>query len=202
MSTRSGPFRVEVVCTANICRSPYVAASLGAGLDAIAPGAFEVLSSGTLALAGRPPDPGTRRVARERGLVLSGMRATQITPARLSGADLILVMDKDHRQSVIDEFPGAARRTFLLKEFARLLQVLDAENSWTRRLHGVEGDVRARWRRVIEIAIKERERLSAYSDVLEDPFRQGDEAFEVMATEADAAVAAIVELQGRLFPEG
>ena len=54
----------------------------------------------------------------------------------------------------------------------------------------------------IEIAIKERERLSAYSDVLEDPFRQGDEAFEVMATEADAAVAAIVELQGRLFPEG
>ena len=55
---------------------------------------------------------------------------------------------------------------------------------------------------MIEVAIKERERLSADSDVLEDPFRQGDEAFEVMATEADAAVAAIVELQGRLFPEG
>lgn len=201
MSVRSGPFRIEVVCTANICRSPYVHVRLADTLDRLAPGEFEVLSSGTLALAGTPPDPGTRRVARERGHTLSGMRAQQTTPVRLAEADLILVMDKEQRQTVIDEYPGAARRTFLFKELARLVTVLGAEQSWPHRLAGVGAgetgadQVRARWRKVVAAAMAQRERLGSDGDELDDPFRQGPEAFARMAAEADAAVATLVALE-------
>ncbi len=55
----SGPVRLLTVCTGNVCRSPYAAALLGAGLDWARPGAFRVASAGTPALVGRPVDAGS-----------------------------------------------------------------------------------------------------------------------------------------------
>ncbi len=201
MVVRQGPVRFEIVCTGNICRSPFVHMVLADALDRIAPGQFEVASSGTHALAGTPPDNGTRAMVRERGLSLTGYRAAQITPMRLEQADVILVMDKDQRQHVIDEHAGAARRTFLLKEAARLIEALDREQPWERRLARVaDRSTRGLWRDVVGVLAGERERLRAADDrdLLADPFRQGHEAFVLMAEEASAAVATLVALQSRL----
>ncbi|MCA0322713.1 MAG: hypothetical protein LCH60_09100 [Actinobacteria bacterium] len=43
-----------------------------------------------------------------------------------------------------------------------------------------------------------RERLRGPDDELSDPYRQGPQAFEKMADEADAAIAAIVEIASLL----
>lgn len=198
MSLPPQPVRVEVVCTANICRSPFVALLLGHHLDEVSPGEFDIRSSGTLALAGTPADGGSRRVARDRGLSLRDSRAVQTTPAALAESDLILVMDKNHRQTVIDEYPGAIRRTFLLKEFARLLGDLDAQQPWEARLGSLrDRSAWTRWRFLVRSCAAVREQWRAEDDELDDPFTHGLRAFEAMAREVDTAVATIVDVERR-----
>lgn len=201
MVVRQGPVRFEIVCTGNICRSPFVHVVLADALDRLAPGEFEVASSGTHALAGTPPERSTRAMVRERDLALTGYRASQTTPARLERADLILVMDKAQRQDVIDEFAGAVRRTFLLKEAARLIDALDRETPWEARTIAFgTGSARSRWLQVTRVLSAERERLRVNGDldVLADPFRAGHQAFVTMATEAEAAVDTLVHLEARM----
>lgn len=199
MVVRQGPVRFEIVCTGNICRSPYVHVVLQSALDALAPGDFTVTSSGTHALAGTPPEPGTRRAVIERGLSISGYRASQTTPQALSAADVVLVMDKDQRQHVIDEAPSVAKRTFLLKELTRLIRELDSEQPWEQRLRSLsDRSPRGRWAAVVRVLTRERERLRGDNDILADPFRLGHQAFVLMANEAGQAVDEIVAFEARL----
>lgn len=199
MAGRQGPVRFEIVCTGNICRSPFLHAVLRDAFDQIAPGEFEMQSSGTHALSGAPVHHETKARLRGHGLTLSGYRATQLNPARLLSADVILVMDKEQREHVIDEEPGVARRIFLVKELARLITELDAELPWTERLATQSSaDARERWRVITRTAAQARERLRNDDDVLADPFKQGPEAFALMDREASAAVRTITGLEGRL----
>lgn len=196
MSGRLGPVRFEVVCTGNICRSPFVHVLLADALERVSPGEFLVSSSGTHALAGNPPDGGVRAQARQRGLSLSEHRAMQTTPAALADADIVLVMEKKHRQAVIDESPAAAPRTFLLKEFASLLADLDAQRPWQQRLaDSIHATTRSRWRTALRTMGAVRESRRRDDDELDDPFGRHDGAFEVMADEAERAVQAIVAFE-------
>lgn len=193
--------RIEVICTANICRSPFVAQVLGHELEQVSPGDYAVTGSGTLALTGSAPSPEVRELARQRGLSLRGLRATQTTPALLSRADLILVMAQEHRELVIDEYPGAARRTFLLKELARLLEDLDAEQPWTTRLAGLsDQSARGRWTQAVRTLARARDQRRGDDDELADPYRKGQAAFDLMAVEAVAAIERIVAFAARTGP--
>lgn len=198
MRSGSEPFRIEVVCTANICRSPYVHVRLADELDRVSPGGFEVTGSGTLAMEGVPADPGSRAMAREHGLSLRGYRSQRITSAAVTRADLLLVMTSEHRATVIDEWPAARPRTLLLRELARLIEALGRATPWRERLAGrVDGTARSRWSAIVGTVVDTRDRLRGDDD-LADPYRRGMGAFVTMAAQADAAISAIVALEAEL----
>ncbi len=112
-------FSVLVVCTANLCRSPSAAAMLRAGLP---PGSgVAVTSAGTSATPGQEVPPLLVRELARRGVDVADHRSRQLSAEQVSAADLVLVATRAHRAVVVGAVPGALRRTFTLREMARLL---------------------------------------------------------------------------------
>jgi len=116
-------YRVLMVCTGNICRSPAAAA----WLRALADQSVVVASGGTAAVVGAPVQPSMAGLMQRAGLRVDGFAARQVTPEVIRQADLVLGMTTDHRRWVVHRVPTAVRRTFTLIEFARLAQLVDAD---------------------------------------------------------------------------
>jgi len=107
--------RVLIVCTGNTCRSPLAAVAL---LDELGPdrGRVEVSSAGTAAWEGQPASATTIELAALEGIDLKSHRSRRVTPALARGADLILVMEREHARAV--QALGADQtRTHVLSEW-------------------------------------------------------------------------------------
>lgn len=119
--------RVLTVCTGNICRSPMAERLLRAGLterfgdDAAQ---VEVTSAGTGALVGRPMAVHAAQQLRGLGGDGEGFEARAIQAELVAQADLVLAMTREHRSLVVRLHPGATRRTFTLRELARLVSMV------------------------------------------------------------------------------
>lgn len=110
------PFAVLLVCTGNTCRSP-----MGEGiLRSLVPSgsAVSVLSAGTGGPAGMPATDLAREVCASRGIDISGHLSRSVDQELIDDADLILAMTRWHADHIASTYPGAARRTFTLSEFA------------------------------------------------------------------------------------
>jgi len=113
------PWRVLVICTANVCRSPIAERVLQRRLDAAAIPAV-VRSAGTH--GGRlRPHLDTIRAAREVGVEISDHVSRQVTPDLVAsdGADLVVTMTREHLRDVVGHTPAAWPRSFTLKEIVR-----------------------------------------------------------------------------------
>ncbi|MHC6593039.1 arsenate reductase/protein-tyrosine-phosphatase family protein [Arthrobacter sp. C152] len=121
----SAPVRILTVCTGNICRSPVAERLLQAGLNQAVPGGFEVASAGTRALVGEPMQPLSADIVRTFGGDPEGFAARQLTPKILRDVDLVLTMTAGHRGEVLQLDASLLKRTFTIREFARMLDVLD-----------------------------------------------------------------------------
>jgi low molecular weight protein-tyrosine phosphatase len=109
---------ILVVCSANQCRSPLVAALLREqlttrGLD------IPVVSAGTRAYDGATATDPTRDVARRRGLDLSSHRSAVLEESLARHADLIVALERAHVRDIVALEPRAWPRTFTLKELVR-----------------------------------------------------------------------------------
>ncbi|MCG5514347.1 low molecular weight protein-tyrosine-phosphatase [Ectothiorhodospira shaposhnikovii] len=102
-----------ILCTGNICRSPFAEACLRQQLET-AGRDVRVESAGIGALVGHPADEITRRLAADQGLSLEEHRAVQVTEDHVRRADLILVMEPVHRQYLLELSPSARGKVFLL----------------------------------------------------------------------------------------
>lgn len=100
------------VCTGNICRSPVAEAALRAALPDIA-----VTSAGLHALVGRDIDSESATAASEQGIPLSHHAARQFSAELGEQAELILVMDQDHRNEITRRWPQFSGKTMLLGHF-------------------------------------------------------------------------------------
>ena len=95
---RKSPFRVLMVCTGNICRSPTAHGVLekmvaDAGLAAL----IQVDSAGTHSYhVGEAPDGRSQQHALRRGYDLSQQRARQLMAQDFDDFDLVLVMDSSN----------------------------------------------------------------------------------------------------------
>ena len=106
--------RILVVCTGNICRSPMAEFLLRQRLDQVADLNVEVRSVGTGALVDHPAEETTSAMMQIKGLDLATHRARQLTTEFSYWAELILVMEKHHRDAVMEMDPTARGKTFLL----------------------------------------------------------------------------------------
>jgi protein-tyrosine-phosphatase len=108
---------VLFVCTANICRSPIASALFQARLDQKGEGqGWRVESAGTWALEEEPAAEKSVMLLGERGLDLRTHRSRSVTRELLRRFDLILTMERGHKEALQAEFPEVAPRTFLITE--------------------------------------------------------------------------------------
>ncbi|MGD0882731.1 MAG: low molecular weight protein-tyrosine-phosphatase [Acidimicrobiales bacterium] len=102
------PLRVIFVCTGNICRSPMgdvVLRQLAAGRrfedGTTLADRLVVTSAGTGGWhAGEPMDPRARNALERRGYTDHGHRAQAFDTSWMDGADLVVCMDRGHRQTL------------------------------------------------------------------------------------------------------
>ena len=110
---------VNVVCTANVCRSPMAAELLRHALRAEpAPlNTVQVVSSGVAAFPGQPATGHSATVLRKVGLDLSSHRSSPVTPEFERGAILHLCMTLSHKRILEEEFPDITGEIRLYREF-------------------------------------------------------------------------------------
>lgn len=166
MAAVVAPFRLLVVCTANICRSPAAARLLQLSLPTVIPpvdsGRVVVESRGTRARDGAPacdltsalvgeyvahsyhgetvpqPAPAAGLAGRQPlgppddggpsdDSAPSVHRAQRLTAADVTGADLVLGLDRSHRAALASLEPRARPRTFTLRQAAALAVMVASE---------------------------------------------------------------------------
>ena len=111
---------VLVVCTGNICRSPYAEVAL----EARAPHLI-VSSAGLAAMIDQGADETAAAVSRARGLSLEKHQPRQMKSPIMSSADLILVMDDGHLDRLLKRYPDARGKTFKLGKWLGNKDIVD-----------------------------------------------------------------------------
>jgi protein-tyrosine phosphatase len=176
-------FSILAVCTGNVCRSPAVERLLANKLGP----AVSVCSAGTHALVGHPISEPMAALLRDGGVESDSFRARRLSEQMLKDADLILTMTRAQRGLVVELWPAAVRRTFTLREFARLL-------GWVNPSRLPTGTPAERLRAAIPLAAAQRgrERTTPDDDDVIDPFRLSDVAYADSYAQIMAAVSSVV----------
>jgi sulfate adenylyltransferase len=167
------PLKVLFVCTANICRSPFMELTARA-LAGEAQVSFA--SAGTHGFDASPMDDALIEVLAQ-GVDPSGFRSRPLTRELLAEADLVLTAEAVHRSFILDDQPELFRKVFTLGQAAEAVARLEPGLTPTEvvaRLGAARGSA------------------DPALDV-PDPYRQGPEA-------AVAAAARITELLRAVLP--
>lgn len=109
-------FNLLFICSGNSCRSPMAEGIIKNLLDERI---VTIKSAGTAAMDGLPASENAQTVVKEFGGDLSKHKTKYLTKELVDEADLILVMEFKHYETVLELAPAAAIKTFLLKEYKR-----------------------------------------------------------------------------------
>jgi sulfate adenylyltransferase len=167
------PLSVLFVCTANICRSPFMEL-LARHLSPPESG-LRFASAGTMGMREEPMDPVMAAQLNLRGASADGFRSRRATGALLERADLVLTAESSHRALLLEEHPGAFRRVFPLAQFAELAEGLPGENG----------------RDLIAAAARSGGPADPAHDIV-DPYGRGSDAAAVSADRLDLLVNTVV----------
>lgn len=195
----SDEFRILFVCSGNVCRSVLaerltrhgIRARLGngAGPDA----GFGVVSAGTASRDGWPMHPLTKHALAGFGADTEGFRSHRLTETDVAAADLILSACAEHRDQVLALCPRASRRSYLLREFARLAAEMPSPDYPSAR----------KARAAVAAAAQLRGRVpyvEPAADDIEDPAAV-PEAFLACARQIDGTIRPVLDaLCGTLSP--
>jgi protein-tyrosine phosphatase len=124
-------YRILVVCTGNICRSPFAERLLRARLDdrlGADAARIEVASAGTYGLIGEPMMGESAETLLRYGGDPAGFAACAVSVEQIEDSDLVLGLTREHRAAVVTMVPRAASRTVTLREYARLLTGVTRED--------------------------------------------------------------------------
>ena len=178
-------FSILTVCTGNVCRSPAVERLLASKLGPT----VSVASAGTHALVGHPISEPMAALLRGSGIEDQPFEARRLSEEMLKGADLVLPLTRAQRSLVVELWPAAVRRTFTLREFARLLR-------WVDPAALPAGTPAERLGAAIPLAAAQRgrERTEADEEDVVDPFRQSEQVYAQSFQEIASAVDTIVTI--------
>ncbi|WP_232676588.1 adenylyl-sulfate kinase [Nocardioides sp. R-C-SC26] len=160
------PFHVLFVCTANICRSPYMELTARASAEPERHVVFA--SAGTHGMRAHPMDEPMASLLRERAIDTGEFRSQPVTPTLLAWADLVLTAESSHRSLILEEHPEAFRKVFTLGQF----------------VEGVEANEELDRDTLLQRIVERRAPANLDTDVA-DPYGRGDEAARRAAATID-----------------
>ena len=189
--------RVLVVCTGNVCRSPYIERRLA---QLLAGTGVEVSSAGTRALVGAPIEPGSVEALVGLEADALAFASRQVTMAMLSEADLVITATQHHRREVVALVPAVLRRTFSLGELADLVRDTDIAGemgAFEAEPQSGRDDSAAPWAaRLAALAWSRRGRSRIRqpedSDI-PDPYGRGSAAYVLMSQAIEAQLGVVAE---------
>jgi protein-tyrosine-phosphatase len=168
------PLKVLFVCTANICRSPYLELTARAlsGDDS----GVRFSSAGTHGFDSHTMDDVMAAtlapLARDTS---SGFASRRLTGAILADADLVLTAESAHRSFILEEFPQHLRKVFTVGQFAAAVEEHPDLNG--RELVAAVGARRTAARPEHDIA---------------DPYRRGEAAATTAADTMSSMLGVVV----------
>lgn len=181
------PGSVLVVCTGNVCRSPYIERRLR---HELAGTGIEVSSAGTGALVGHDMDPTSRDLLQRAGVDATGFHARDLTTELVAAADLVVTAAREHRGVAARLHPASLRKAMTLRDLADLLEGLTPADV-------VAAGVAGSWvRQVATVAASRRGVVPARQEGVDitDPIGRPSSAFERMAAEVEDALGPVVAL--------
>lgn len=182
--------RILVICTGNICRSPYMQFALSSALDSAGVGDVVVTSAGTQAVPDSGVAPDMARLLAEAGIDTREFVTRRLTRQMLAEADLVLGAARLHRREAVLLEPRALPRAFTLRQFGRLLPVSAALPPGRHRL---PESSRERLRRLIQqcSAARAGTRSGGEADDVSDPWGLPLSAYRRAVDEMAPAIATI-----------
>lgn len=124
---------VIFVCMGNICRSPtaegiFRSQVVARNLEHL----IDIDSAGTHAYhEGEKADPRSQKIAQQRGVDLSTIRARKVTAADIEQFDYILAMDSDNQRNLLNLAPeGHEQKIRLMLEFTSLYSENDVPDPY------------------------------------------------------------------------
>ena len=207
MSLQGDPAHVLIVCTGNVCRSPFIERVLAAALPESA--GVVVSSAGTGALVGRPMEPLAAAQTERYAGSPAGFVARQLVPGLVASADLVLTATRRHRGEVAAMYPKSLSYVFALSDFADIVAAMSPEDLAGAGVPGAGPDAapgvlgepgadgaRPRIQALVR-AVAARRGLTPPRDAADvdivDPFR-GDEArFEAMAQQVMGVLPVVAQ---------
>ena len=181
------PLKILFVCTANICRSPYMqlaAQALAGDADLV------FTSAGTRGFTDQPMNPPMAEALLRHHPgsehEVAAFRSRPLTHALVDDADLVITAEAAHRTFVLDDQPGAFRKVFTLGQLAEALQHLpdDLDRDELLDTLGVRRGTAAH---VLDVT---------------DPFGRGPEAIEASAGHLDALLRVVLPRFARPTGQG
>lgn len=138
--------KILFVCTGNTCRSVMAQGLFKNMLREEGIKDVKVSSAGIAALPSFAIYGVLEKVLKEEDIEISNHKPTRVTPQIVKDADLILVMEKRHKEAILEMAPEVKNRVFLLKEFAGEKKNLDIpdpigqpEEAYRKRLQEIKG---------------------------------------------------------------
>jgi protein-tyrosine phosphatase len=163
-----------------------------------------VTSAGTRAMVGDPMQPISADIVRTFGGDPENFVARQLSPKILRGVDLVLTMTSGHRGEVLQLDASLLKRTFTIREFARMLDVLDAraeasgdgppvaeeydDGGWLGANAAFWRGLPARAAGVRHLALP----ADAAENDIVDPYRRAPEVYRQMEDELAPAIVSIL----------
>jgi protein-tyrosine-phosphatase len=77
-----------------------------------------VSSAALIDMRGSPPDPKAALLLDEKGFDGDGHKSRLLTEEMAGESDMILVMERRQKGLIIEKYPDAGKKTFLLKSFS------------------------------------------------------------------------------------
>lgn len=186
---------VLVVCTGNVCRSPYIEYRLR---DALGDSGIAVHSAGTAALVGNPVDPAVAGLLDKHGIDSSGFVSRQLTPEMVREADLVLTATRAHRHEVVRLEPRGLKKTTTLVDFADLVRGMAPEEV---KPSFMDPPGLSPLALVVSTAARRRSRVESRPDDqvdIVDPFRQDKKVFARMEQQIEAVLPPVVDALQRV----